>query len=314
MITCKWNKQTTVYSSKAAPEVDWPGSLVGARHARDAKMVGVPVANANTPIEGHFFSVISNTNEVILSIEPIFASNSPDERYRAPFDCTGRWRACSLTSVSELHGITMGQRVGTDADGTARYHFCLLYSGSMPMLLSTHTDDERREEGVQHRIKRIKPLCSLSHIRVLSLLSSQVATAIAAAQAGKLLPSAPVDRSALLQREHSFAAHGGYHSTDPCIAVLCGRRLLLFATTAKEGPPLQPKGRPTDVLTISGLAEEIVCADEPKFLVRHVCGTVTFVAANTKERALWIEALSAASCPGWRRHVRAGRRAISRRT
>ena len=46
----------------------------------------------------------------------------------------------------------MGQRVGTDADGTARYHFCLLYSGSMPMLLSTHTDDERREvRAVQNK-------------------------------------------------------------------------------------------------------------------------------------------------------------------
>ena len=136
-----------------ALQLEPAGLFGGSLPAVRREMVGVRVANASTPIEGHFFSVISNTNEVILSIEPIFASNSPDER----IPCTIRLHRpdgvhVHSRPVSELHGITMGQRVGTDADGTARYHFCLLYSGSMPMLLSTHTDDERREvRAVQNK-------------------------------------------------------------------------------------------------------------------------------------------------------------------
>ena len=45
--------------------------------------------------------------------------------------------------LSNVHEVAMGQRV--EHSTTAQYHFCLLYRGAEPLLLSTRSDSERRD-------------------------------------------------------------------------------------------------------------------------------------------------------------------------
>ena len=100
-------------------------------------------------IEGHFFAVLTPSDApAILQIEP--ASR------RVSLWCGGK--QAHAGNLADLSEVAMGQHAGDDT--SQRYHFCLLYRGAEPLLLTTRTDFERRD--VRAHLFFSRPRLSLS--------------------------------------------------------------------------------------------------------------------------------------------------------
>ena len=117
-----------------------------------------------------------------------------------------------------------------------------------------------------------------------------MAVAFSEARAGTLPPCPSATKAGLLLRET-----GSGTAPLASYAVLAGRRLLLFSSSATD---VQQHGRAEAVLALRGLAEEVACVDAPRFIVGHGYGVATFVAGSQTERAAWVAAIADASFPG----------------
>ena len=88
-------------------------------------------------IDGHFFAVVAGADDVILQLEPD-RNGWAEGRIRLWL----RGKEIHTGLLSDMHEVALGQV--TELDGEKRHHFCLLYRGAEPLLLSTRIDSERQ--------------------------------------------------------------------------------------------------------------------------------------------------------------------------
>ena len=110
-------------------------------------------------LDGYYFAVVTGSaGEAVLQLAP--GRNGWESGSVTVWHGGKRIHRSSLSSV---HDITMGQRVGSDSP---RYNFCVLHRDAAPLLLSTRTDAERRDV---RRTTRTISVCSARAPGALSL-------------------------------------------------------------------------------------------------------------------------------------------------